>query len=172
MRSKRLKPGWAIATAALLVLLVKAFILDAAIVEGRSMLPTLEPGSLVLVLRCAYGLPLPFRGGYILRWAGPRRGEVVAASSPRDGLPIVKRVAAAGPAALKATAGHLLGPGLDAPLSPLQASALGEELGVERGFVFLLGDNPRESLDSRDYGPLRIEAVAGRVLFFHKWVRS
>ena len=171
MRSKRLRPGRALLVAALLVLLAKAFVFDAAIVDGRSMLPTLEPGSFVIVLRCAYGLPSPLRPGYLLRWASPRRGEVIAAASPRDGLPIVKRVAAAGPASLKATAGHLLGPGLDAPLSKRQESRIGEALDLAGDFVFLLGDNPRESLDSRDYGPVPIETVSGRVLFFHRWVR-
>jgi signal peptidase I len=172
MRSTRFRPGGAILAAALLFLLVKGFILDAAVVDGRSMLPTLEPGSLVLVLRCAYGLRYPVGSGYLLRWAGPRRGQVIAAASPRDGLPIVKRVAAAGPGTLKATAGRLLGPGLDAPLTREQASRIGETLRVPAGSVFLLGDNPGESLDSREYGPVAIENVSGRVLFFHRLVRS
>ena len=115
------------------LLLAKAFVLDAAIVDGRSMRPTLEPGSLVLVLRCAYGLRSPWGNGYLLRWARPRRGEVVAAASPRDGLPVVKRVAAAGPLSLSVAAGRLVGPGLDAPLSPDQARALGTGLDLPAG---------------------------------------
>ena len=140
MRSRRLRPGWAILAAALLVLFTKAFILDAAIVDGRSMLPTLEPGTFVLVLRCAYGLRSPVGKGYLLRWATPRRGDVVAAANPRNGLPVVKRV----------------GTVLDGPEPSL----------------FLLGDNPPESLDSRDYGNVPIEAISGKVLVFGTWARS
>jgi signal peptidase I len=145
MRSQKFRPGWAILTAALLVLLAKAFVLDAAIVDGRSMLPTLEPGSIVLVLRCAYGLRSPSGYGYLIRWSSPREGEVVAAASPRDGLPIVKRVAA--------------------------DSTIGSGRGLGADSLFLLGDNPPESLDSRDYGPIPIEAVSGRVLLFGRWPR-
>jgi signal peptidase I len=172
MRSRKFRPGRAILAAALLCLVAKAFVLDAAIVEGVSMRPTLEPGSLVLVLRCAYGLPAPWGPGYLLRWASPRRGEVVAAASPRDGLPVVKRVAAVGPLALSAAAGRLLGPSLDSPLSPEQEERLGPSLDLPPLSLFLLGDNPAESIDSRDYGAVPIEAVSGRVLLFGAGTRS
>ena len=172
MRSRRFRPGWAILAAVLLALLAKAFILDGAVVDGPSMRPTLEPGGFVLVLRCAYGLPSPFGASYIVRWATPRRGDVVAAASPRDGLQVVKRVAAVGPATLSVAAGRLLGPGLDAALSPDQASTWGRGLELPSGRLFLLGDNPPQSLDSRDYGSVPIEAVSGRVLLFGRWARS
>lgn len=172
MRSHVPRPLVAIIAAALLVLGIKAFILDVAVVDGRSMRPLLEPGELVLVLRCAYGLRAPFGPGYLCRWARPARGEVVAAANPRDGQAVVKRVAAAGPAALSVAAGRLLGPGLDAALSEEQAARLEEEFAagsggrLPEGSVFLLGDNPTESIDSRDYGPLPVEALSGRVLLF------
>lgn len=168
MRSRKFRPGWAILAAALLFLGMKAFLLDAAVVDGSSMLPSLSPGSLVLFQRCAYGLRWPRGRSYLLRWpgGGPRRGEVVVAASPRDGLPVVKRVAAVGPARLSVAAGRLLGPGLDAPLSSEQAERLGPGLELAPGELFLLGDNPSESIDSRDYGAVPIEAVSGRVLLF------
>jgi signal peptidase I len=172
MRSRKIRPGLAILAAALLVLLAKTFVLDAAVVDGPSMRPTLEPGALVLVLRCAYGLRSPSGYGYLLRWSSPRRGEIVAAASPRDGLPVVKRVAAAGPLSLSVAAGRLVGPGLDAALSARQAERMGDEVELPAGRLFLLGDNPPESLDSRDYGPVPIEAVSGRVLLFGRWDRS
>lgn len=167
MRSRRLlRPGWTILCAAILLFAGKAFVLDVAIVDGRSMRPTFEPGAAVIVLRCAYGLRSPFGEGYLVRWLSPRRGEIVAAASPRDGLPVVKRVAAVGPVSLAAAAGRLLGPALDAPLSAEQAGRLGDRIELQSGRLFLLGDNPPESLDSRDYGPVPVEAVSGRVLLF------
>jgi signal peptidase I len=172
MRERKFHPGRAILSAALLFLLAKAFVLDAAIVEGSSMSPTLESGSIVLVLRCAYGLPSPWGRGYLLRWASPRRGEVVAAASPRDGLPVVKRVAAAGPLSLSVSAGRLVGPALDAPLSSDQERLIGAAFELAPSSLFLLGDNPPDSLDSRDYGAVPIEAVSGRVLLFGPRARS
>jgi len=171
MRKRKFRPALAILAAVLLVLLTKAFVIDGAIVDGPSMRPTLEPGALVLVLRCAYGLRSPFGNGYLLRWSSPRRGEVVAAASPRDGLPVVKRVAAAGPSKLSVAAGRLVGPGLDASLSPAQAARLGDGIDLPEGRLFLLGDNPPQSLDSREYGSVAIEAISGKVLLFGRWAR-
>ncbi len=123
-----------ILAAFLLVLTTKSFVLDLALVEGPSMYPTLRPGSVVVVLRCAYGLRFP-GGNYLLRWSVPRTGEVVAALNPRSGRAVVKRVVAALPG-----------------LSSTEPS------------LFLMGDNPDESLDSREYGLLPVESVLGRVI--------
>jgi signal peptidase I len=172
MRSRRFRPGWAILSAALLCLAAKAFVLDAAVVDGRSMRPTLEPGSLVLILRCAYGLPSPLGPGYLVCWASPRLGEVVAASSPRDGLPVVKRVAAVGPASLSVESGRLLGAGLDAPLTVEQERRIGTSLELPARSCLLLGDNPPESVDSRDYGAVAAEAVTGRVILLDRKAKS
>ncbi len=99
------------------------------------MLPTLSSGEPVAVIRCAYGLrvPWPAVGGrsYLVRWRKPHPGDVVIAARPQDGFLVVKRVAR-----------------------------------VDAGAVFLLGDNREESLDSRDYGPVPIESIMGRVILF------
>jgi signal peptidase I len=166
MRSRTLHPGWAILAAVLILLAVKAFFLDAAVVDGPSMSPTLKPGSVVFVLRCAYGLRALSGKGYIFRWASPRRGDIVASASPRDGLPIVKRVAAVGSVSLSYVAGRLVGPGVDASISAALAARIGSALAIPEGSLFLLGDNPPESLDSREYGPVSIESISGKVLLF------
>lgn len=169
MKRSRPRPGVLILLAVLSAAFLKAFVVDLAVVEGRSMLPALRQGDLVLVLRCAYGLRLPRRGGegsYLLRWARPSPGEIVAAASPRDGLAVVKRVAAVGPAALLVEEGRLRGAGLDLPLVSAMAESLGPGLYLGRGSVFLLGDNAPESVDSRDYGAVPVESIAGRVLFW------
>ena len=93
--------------------------------------------------------------------------------APRDGLPVVKRVAAVGPATLSVAAGRLRRP--RPGRAPLARSGARWGRGIElslRARLFLLGDNPPESLDSRDYGSVPIEAVSGRVLLFGRWARS
>jgi signal peptidase I len=117
----------------------------------------------ILVLRCAYGIKNPFGPGYFVRWAAPRLGEVVAAPNPRDGRTVVKRVAAVGPVRLVVAAGALVGPLIDAPLDAGRSAELGDSLFVPAGSVLLLGDNVAESVDSRDYGPVSIDLIFGRV---------
>jgi hypothetical protein len=80
-----MRPGRGL-VGSLLVLLAAWLIarerLDAVVVRGRSMAPTLRPGDRLLILR----LSRP-----------PRVGEVVLAPDPRDdGRELVKRVVAAG----------------------------------------------------------------------------
>lgn len=63
--------------------------LDAAIVQGRSMVPTLQPGDRLLVESWTY------------RQRPPRPGEVVLAADPRrPRRELAKRVAAVGPDSL------------------------------------------------------------------------
>lgn len=91
-------------------------------IEGPSMEPTLSDGDRVLVVLRA------FRGG------DPAPGEIVVVDGP-DGIPIVKRVTTAPPAA-------------EVPV----------------GSVWIRGDNPIDSTDSRQFGAIPRQQVRGRVV--------
>lgn len=69
---------------------IKSFLFDVMIAEGRSMLPAIRPGSALIVNRVAYGLRNPFSNGYLIHWLDPRPGDVVVFPS-RDGKLAVKR---------------------------------------------------------------------------------
>jgi len=84
--------GKTIALALAAALLVKVFTFDFFIAEGESMLPVIQPGSILLLNRVAYGLRLPWSSGYLLSWKAPRPGDVVVFSSP-VGSVAVKRIA-------------------------------------------------------------------------------
>ena len=171
MSHRPAKPLVAILIAAILALLVKTFVLDLAVVDGRSMMPLYHDRDVVAVLRCAYGLRAPFGLGggrtYLLRWSEPAVGDIVAASSPSDGRIVVKRVAERGPLRLECRDGHLRGGSLDLGLDPGSAAVIGRVMDLPVASVFLLGDNLPESIDSRSYGAVSDEAVAGRVLGGH-----
>ena len=77
----------------------------------------------------------------IARW--PRRGSVVVVRQPGTGLLVIKRIAA--------------GPG-DVVLAGTEYVQLGNE-------AWLLGDGGGQSVDSRHYGAVGVDALVGRVWF-------
>jgi signal peptidase I len=86
------KPVKAIAAALITALGMKLFLFDFMISEGRSMLPAIRPGNLLLINRAAYGLRLPWAGRYTLRWKEPEAGDIVVFRTPL-GQTAVKRCA-------------------------------------------------------------------------------
>jgi signal peptidase I len=110
-------------------LLMKIFLFDFMIAEGRSMMPAIKPGTILLVLKSAYGIRPPWSGKYLFFWALPREGDVVVFYTPRGEI-AVKRC----------------------------AGLTGE------GAFIALGDNSRDSLDSRSYGPVRADCIVGKVI--------
>jgi signal peptidase I len=122
-------------------------------VQGKSMYPTFKPGQWLLVRR--------------LNWPSPplRVGEVIV--FVRDGEELVKRIAAVpgqrppadGEVALALTRDVI---GNKAPQPRGEAGNLSEP--VPAGKLYVLGDNPPVSDDSRDFGPIPMDTVLGRVL--------
>ncbi len=112
-------------------LILKTFAVDFMVAEGRSMTPTIAPGTILVVNKAAYGLHIPFSTRYIFRWRLPRTGDIVVFPSPAGRL-AVKRCAFAE--------------------------------GVPAGYFSAFGDNAVESYDSRNYGPVPVDAVLGKVV--------
>jgi len=121
-----------------LLFLMRTFVADLAIVRGRSMLPGLKASDIVFVFKAAYGLRNP-RGGYLLLWSEPEERQLVAAVRPESTAVFIKRVASV-----------LI---MDNPEAPLE---------IGKGY-YLLGDNKYESIDSRDFGPVPMNNILGRV---------
>lgn len=80
---------WALAAA----LIFKLFFFDFMIAQGHSMEPAIGNGAVLVISRLRYGLRLPWRQGYLFRWANPKAGEVVVFYTPSGEL-AVKRCAA------------------------------------------------------------------------------
>lgn len=162
---RRLSASRIVLAALALAILVRTFFLDIVIVRGESMLPTLRPNTVLLVLRCAYGLRLPVGGAYALSWAAPEPGDLVVVDAGRAGTRrVVKRVFEVGPAFLRSEAGFLSARGGVVPAAP--GARLAGSTFLEAGRAFVVGDNADESVDSRSYGPVPIEAIVGKVLLY------
>lgn len=159
MRGIRIGPILLIALLAFL-LLFSAFSFQ--VVDGPSMRPAFRDGQMVMVDRVAFGLRSPW--GYLLRWARPRPGQLLVFRNPLDGRLVLKRCLGAEGAALVPVPGGLSVGGAVLPLDPSQAFHFMDSGTVPPGCVFVAGDNPPESVDSRDYGCVPIEKIIGIVL--------
>ena len=72
-------------------LTARSIILDWNDVPSGSMNPTIFVGDRIFVNRLAYGLKFPFTTWQLIKWSGPKRGEIVVFYSPADGIRLVKR---------------------------------------------------------------------------------
>jgi signal peptidase I len=122
-------------------------------VASSSMEPTLNSGDHVLIASRAY------------RSAGPGRGDLVVFKGP-DG-PLVKRVAAIAGDEVGIEDGQLVVNGRIVPEPAVDPNTVdGLYYGpvtVPPGSIFVLGDNRANSVDSRTFGPIRLDALVGKV---------
>ena len=152
----------------LALVLVRGFALELFRVDGISMEPTLIDGSTLFVNRLAYGIQIPFGDTYILRWSKPQQEELLVFEAPDTGALSVKRVLAGPGASFEITR---TGIRFDETTTVLSVSAnrlFPDSSRLADDEVFVIGDNRRASIDSRDYGPAHAEDVRGRVISLWK----
>lgn len=144
-----------IALAMVVAVLINQFLFAMVQVEGGSMLPTLETKERLVVTKLFYE---------------PKVKDIVVVKSHTLGKFIIKRViAVAGDTVeLKQSTGDVLVNG-EVLLEPYIkekmlriGSAFNYPVTVPEGYVFVLGDNRNNSLDSRDLGMVAKEDVVGR----------
>lgn len=125
-------------------------------VESASMQPTFAPGDVVLVSRSRPDVD------------ELHRGDLVTFRDPSHGARALKRVAGVPGDELVILDGRLRVNGVPVP-EPYVDHALvdgyySRTYRVPQDAVFLLGDNRGNSVDSRDYGPVRGQDLLGRVV--------
>jgi signal peptidase I len=132
---------------------LRSWVLDPVRVSSESMAPTLHRNHVVVVQKLGHG--------------SPARGQVVAFRAPVDGVLTVKRVVG-----LPGDEVEIRDAVLHVNDRPVQEPAVdhaqinGLFFGPARvpaGSVFVMGDNRLNSVDSRNYGPVPVDRVAGRV---------
>lgn len=82
----------AIATA----LVMKLFFFDFIIAQGHSMEPAIKSGAVLIISKLTYGIRLPWRQKYLIRWAQPKPGEVVIFYTPMGELAVKRCTALTG----------------------------------------------------------------------------
>jgi signal peptidase I len=141
-------------------LLVSHYILQTVQVVGESMVPTLQDSQQYLLNRWVY------------HFRAPRRTDVVVIRDPQENGFAVKRIIAAAGDRVDIKSGHVYvnGRRLSEPYLPpntptfpyLAANEQSLILGKDQFFV--LGDNRKNSADSRTYGPVQRGSILGLIV--------
>lgn len=147
----------AIVIALLLVILVRTFFISSYVVKGSSMLPTLEDGNKLIVNKLVY------RIGDLERF-----DVIVFHATEQDDY--VKRIIGLPGDTVEYTNGQLYINGKlheEKYLEDFRAAGADEtgefKVFVPEGKLFVLGDNRKDSRDSRDFGFVDIDNVVGKV---------
>lgn len=157
--------------AAIVALLVRAFIFQAYFIPSGSMIPTLEKNDRVLVNKLSYD------------FHDVNRGDVVVFARPANedptGIPdLIKRIIALPGETVQLRNGDVYVDGAlvresylveQVSTRPLRNDAIpgcidGDPINctVPEGYVFVMGDNRTGSRDSREFGPIPIDSIVGR----------
>jgi signal peptidase I len=154
---RRRRLGSTAAVLALLVLVLAVLVTEPFTVRSSSMAPTLHTGDQLLAER------LTPRFGHL------ERGDLVVFRAPATRALLVKRVVALAGDRVGLADGRLVVNGHRRPeayvdLASVDGVYFGPEV-VPAGSVFVMGDHRADSVDSRDFGPVALDRVLGRVLW-------
>ena len=152
---------WVLAVV-LLVLLVttRIWVIEPFRVASQSMLPAVAPGSYALLLI------VPGTANSL------HAGDLVVFESPADSSLVLKRVIAFGGqrVAIRDAVLEIDGVGVAEPELDLEAidGTYFGPVDIPAQTIFVLGDNRGTSIDSRNYGPVPLAKIRGKVLWFTK----
>lgn len=157
------KPWWretieTILWALVLALILRTFVIQAFWIPSGSMIPTLEPGDRVLVLKFWYSLPK----------LEPKRGQIVVFKYPVDPRrDFVKRVIGVPGDIIEIRNGTVFvnGTKLFEPYVKNHDSYNMEQIVVPEDSYFCLGDNRPNSQDGRFWGFVPSKFLRGPALF-------
>ena len=161
-RKIRLRPFWRdtifmFVVALAVVVLLRGFVFEIAVVEGPSMDPTLHTDQKVLVLK----LPRLLK-------KTPKHGEIIVTHYPKphdkDGELFIKRVVALPGDILEIRDGIVYVNG------EVNAEGYHEATHqktfppteIEEGQIFVMGDNRAKSFDCQNFGPIDMDLLLGR----------
>ncbi len=142
--------------AALVSLFINIFVAQAMVIQGPSMKPSLAYNQRVIVEKITYSFI-----------HGPRRGDVVIIDMPGEKDLLVKRAVALPGETVAVRNGqvYLNGQPLEESWAIRQGGPDYPPTRVPPHHVFVLGDNRKDSRDSRCFGPVPVDQITGQVRF-------
>jgi len=156
-----------IAIVASILMIIRVFIAEPHKVSGSSMVPNFHDKDYIITNKLS------------TRFSIPQRGEVIILKNPRntENEVFIKRVVGLPGETLKLLNGqvYINGNLLKEPYLATGLQTNGEgflkdggEVYIPEGKYFVMGDNRRNSSDSRDFGLLNKELIIGQA-FFRYW---
>ena len=152
--------SWAqvLVAAVLLAVLMRTFLIAAFSIPSESMEPVLAVGDRLLVSKLSYRIGDPDPGDVVVFRTPP-------SMQPSETAELIKRVVAIGGQTVGADNGQLVVDGSSVDEEYLPADTYTRDFGplrVPEGYVFVMGDNRRSSLDSRVFGAIAEGEIVGR----------
>jgi len=167
----------------ILALIIRTFVIQAFKIPSESMVPTLQIGDHLFVLKFAYGLPIPFTDKKIFEWNLPKRGEIIVFKYPEDprrdfikrviGLPGEKIL-------IKHKQVYINGKPLEESYK-IHTDIFSDEqfprdnfekpIVIPQDSYFMMGDNRDSSLDSRYWNTLPKGLIKGKafIIYWPPW---
>ncbi len=132
------------------------FLAEATLVEGYSMEPTLFGHQRVIIEKVSYKLH------------APERGDIIVIKVPQYNELYIKRIIGLPGETLEIREGvvYINGQALQEPYVNGTPRGYYPSLTIPEGYVFVMGDNRNNSIDSRSFGPIPLENIVG-----HAWMR-
>ena len=166
----------------LLALLLRSFVVQAFRIPSGSMEDTLLVGDFLLANKFIYGPVIPFTPIRLPGLRKPKPGDIVIFRFPRNPhKDFIKRVIAVGGQVVEIRNKRVYVDGREVPLPPkakfMDPNILPREVSprdnfgpvrVPKGYLFVMGDNRDNSLDSRYWGfvPLKNVKAKAMIIYF------
>jgi len=174
------------------IVLIRILIVEPFVIPSGSMIPTLLVHDHILAEKWAYGLHLPGVDSFLLKWAQPRRFDIVVFRYPKNpDVYFVKRVIGLPGDEISIREGILKINGQEIEQKLIEEikdlniemdsrfeyfmedhhvvryedkqQSTFHELKVPAGYIFVMGDNRDQSSDSRVWGFVPVNNLVGRV---------
>jgi len=139
-------------------ILIVTFVAQRTLVHDISMQPTLVEGDNLIVEKVSAKL------------GGLKRGDIIVFYVPEENRQLIKRLIAVEGDKVEIKGGKVFVNGeMEDYVKGVETQSSGEEkycnLTVEKGYVYVLGDNRPNSKDSRVLGPIQKSRISGRAIF-------
>lgn len=169
-----------LALAALVAVLLRAFVFEVYSVPSGSMEPTILPGDRILVVKAFFN-PADLKPGAIVVFRRPARDKP-GVCAPPEVNDLVKRIVGLPGQTISSRGNTVLvnGKPLAQPYLPPNTKlgpAISPPVHVPKGQYFVLGDNRDISCDSRYWGTIKGSSIVGQVVAViwrngHPWLHT
>jgi signal peptidase I len=168
--------------AVLIALFIRTFVVQAFKIPSSSMEPTLLVGDHLMVNKFIYGLRIPSTNTKFFQYKKPQRGDIIVFIYPKDhSKDFIKRVIGTEGEKVQIIHnkiyindrliddpwGHFIRTGRSESLQSMENFG---PVVVPKDSLFVMGDNRDNSLDSRFWGYVNLNAVLGKAfIIYFSW---